>query len=101
MDLDFEVLYKSFPRKEGKAKGMTKLKKTVKDHETYVRFGNAVTNYIELCKLEKREKTYIKHWATFVNCWEDYESREDLGLPAGPYSGALQVTQFKPVMIRR
>ncbi|MNJ94825.1 hypothetical protein D3C87_125280 [compost metagenome] len=94
---DFEAPYNIYPRKgEGKTKGMAKLKKTIKKVEEYLRFLKAVENYTLLCKQNKTERQYIKHWSTFCNNWKDYENGEELGLIVVSSPSTL-----KPVAIRR
>lgn len=82
---DFEVIYKLYPRKgEGKAAGMKRLTKVIRTDEQYMDLANAVKNYVDLCKMNGTERKYIKMWSTFVNNYEDYLDRVDLGLPLDP-----------------
>lgn len=69
---DFESLYQRYPRKEGKKRGMDRLRKTIQTKAEYQAFATAVDAYVRLCRDENREPRYIKHWATFVNNWTDY-----------------------------
>ena len=71
--IDFEILYKRYPNKEGKRKGMDKLAKTIKTKEEYDKFELAMDNYIQLCINKKRiQGGFVKQWSTFVNNWTDY-----------------------------
>lgn len=73
MTFDFEALYKTYPNKEGKKRGMEILQKTIKTEEDYERFKAALANYIELCRRKGRiDAGYVKQWKTFVGNYEDY-----------------------------
>lgn len=78
MDLDFEAIYRIYPRKEGKSAGMKKLAIHVTDEETYNRVMNAAKNYAMLCKSRGTELRFIKLFVTFVNNWMDYEDISEL-----------------------
>lgn len=69
---DLEGLYKKYPRKLGKKKGIAKLKTIVRSKETYDLVAKAISNYEQSCRLEKKEEQFIMHFSTFVNKWEDY-----------------------------
>lgn len=73
---DFEAVYRKYPRKEGKSRGMSKLRTTIKDEATYDAFIFAAESYIALCHKERREPKFIKHWGTFVNNWTDYLTKD-------------------------
>lgn len=75
-EYDFESLYKIYPRHIGKKLGHRRLRSLIKTNEEFEMFRAAVLNYKRLCELEKREPRYIKHWSSFVNCWEDYVTEE-------------------------
>jgi glycerol-3-phosphate O-acyltransferase len=78
VELDFEAIYKAYPRKEGKTAGMRALVVRVKDKETYDRVMLAAKNYALLCQLRATEPLFIKLFSTFVNNWMDYESIDGL-----------------------
>jgi hypothetical protein len=84
--LDFEALYAMYPKKEGKTKGIEKLKATIHDAETYSRFAAAVARYINHLKKNKTEPKYIKQFSTFVNTWPDWDD---------PNAGSSIVTNKK------
>lgn len=73
--LDFDALYAPYPRKEGKAKGMAKLKRVITTPAQYERFAAAVRNYAR--HVAGRPADKVKHFDSFVMCWEDYAD----GLP--------------------
>lgn len=58
--------------KEGKKKGIEKLRKTIKTEAEYLAFASAMDNYLELCKKEGRATKFIMRWKTFCNNWTDY-----------------------------
>lgn len=70
-DFDFEAIYKAYPLKKGKAKGMAKLKKLIKTKEDYDRIKASVMAYAHA--VSGSDSRYIQHFSTFMNgTWEDY-----------------------------
>lgn len=72
---DFEILYKGWPRKIGKAKGMARLVAMVRDQKTYDLFAKAVRNYAQVTN--GRDDEHKLHWSSFVGTkaaplWRDY-----------------------------
>lgn len=65
-EFDFDSLYALFPRKEGKAAGMTRLRKRIKTQEEFDRFASAVRRYASLVKVEGRKREHILLWSSFV-----------------------------------
>lgn len=72
---DFEYIYALYPKKVGKTKGMIKCKSQIKTLEKYDQLVDAVNNYKK--QTAKTESKYIKHFATFMSCWEDYIEIDD------------------------
>lgn len=73
MGFDFETPYLKYPRRgEGKKNGMLRLQQTIKTEDQYKLFCQALDNYVELCRAEKRQRKFVLLWKTFVNNWEDY-----------------------------
>lgn len=68
--LDFESIYAVYPRKEGKKKGMEKLKREINSHEKFTQLQFAVNNYAIKCK--DTETRFIKLFSSFASTWEDY-----------------------------
>lgn len=68
--LDFDELYKLYPRKLGKKKGLQKCKSNIKSKKQYLCLRQAILNYLALTKGE--DVKFIKHFSTFMACWEDY-----------------------------
>lgn len=77
-DTDFLEIYKLYPRKIGKAKGLQKCKAQIKTKEDLECLKKAVEVYKSICQKEGTEKQYIKHFSTFMNCWRDYLD-DDIG----------------------
>lgn len=74
---DFENIYKIYPRKLGKAKGIKTLQKLITTQEQYESFSKAVSNYAQDCRLNATPENYIKHFSSFVGTrenqtWLDY-----------------------------
>jgi len=64
--------YDCYPRKEGKTKGIEKLKTTIRSKDHWNEFCDALGNYVKKIEIEKPETKHIKLFSTFVNNWEDY-----------------------------
>jgi len=73
-DFNFDEIYKLYPRKEGRKNGMRYCKKHITTTDLYSQLKTAVINYTILYK--EADKKYIKHFSTFMNCWEDYAEIE-------------------------
>lgn len=69
---DLEFLYSLYPRKIGKKKGIEKLKTVIKSQEIYNKVKQAITEYRNYCTNQKIEATFIQHFSTFINNWEDW-----------------------------
>ena len=65
-------IYETYPRKEGKRKGVDKLKSQLQTPEDLESFKKAVLNYSSHCLNRNIELQYIKQFSTFVSCWEDW-----------------------------
>lgn len=69
---DFDAVYKIYPRKSGKTKGLEKCSISIKDIDKYNALLQSVKNYSAICDAEGTEQKYIKMFSTFMGCWEDY-----------------------------
>lgn len=76
MGLDFESLYKLYPRKRGKTLGLEKCKRTIKTEKDYLDLKLAITNYARMVREEQTEPQYMKHFSSFMSCWRDYLDEE-------------------------
>jgi Xaa-Pro aminopeptidase len=79
--VDFERLYKLYPRKEGKREGFLVYAKTILTDRDYQDLEKAVRNYARWCVKFGTEPRYQKHFSTFMNCWQDYLPEEKAGQP--------------------
>ena len=68
----FEALYLKYPRKDGKEKGLATCKNKITTKDKYDALSKSIDNYCVLIKKDGTERKYIKHFSTFMNCWEDY-----------------------------
>lgn len=77
--LDFEPVYRAYPLKRGKAKGLEALRKKIRDPTELEAVLRGVHAYAAECIREKRERKYIAHFSTFVNQerWKDYAGEDD------------------------
>lgn len=72
---DFEIPYQIYPRKEGKARGFSVLKKTVKTDQDFNDFCKAVENYKN--ETIGKQQDFIFKFNNFVGtpdiqCWRDH-----------------------------
>jgi hypothetical protein len=72
VSLNFEALYKKYPRKEGKSKGLAVCKKRIKTIQQYDDLTSAIDRYAEHVRTQGTETCYVKHFSTFMNAWEDW-----------------------------
>lgn len=84
LELDFESLYRGYPNKKGKSKGLEKCRKEIKAPEQYESLRNAIARYRTECAREKTEPKFIKHFSSFMSCWKDYADDPLTLLPAEP-----------------
>lgn len=71
---ELESVYLKYPRKAGKKAGMRLLSKIPPEKIPLVE--KAISNYrAEIDKMKTEEK-FIKHFSSFMNCWEDYLNKE-------------------------
>lgn len=71
-DAEYEAVYRLYPRKEGKAEGMAKLKRSCPTHRSLAEFKASVEAYARIVRGRPKDK--IKHFSTFVekDRWRDY-----------------------------
>lgn len=88
-EFDFELVYQSYPRKQGKAEAMARLPKIIKTQEDFDDFYRAVVNYANEQDRLKTEMRHIKHFSSFVGTesvqpwrdWVDFEPEFQLAAP--------------------
>ena len=71
-DFDFEAVYKNYPRKVGKEKGIKSLKASIKTTEDFDALSKAILNYAKECELNATEPRFVKHFSSFVSVWRDF-----------------------------
>ena len=76
--LDFEPLYRKYPRREGKSKGLATCRVQIKTPEEYAALSLAIDNYAAKVERQATEKKFIKQFSTFMHCWRDYLEPEDV-----------------------
>ena len=69
---DILDLYKLYPRKLGKAKGLLALTRLIKTQQKYDDVKTAISNYSAFLKKEQVEPKFIKHFPTFINNYTDW-----------------------------
>lgn len=67
---DLESIYRRYPRKLGKSKGIGKLEKEIRSQEDFEKLIVAVENYA--ASRRNQDPQYTKHFSTFVSEWRDW-----------------------------
>lgn len=75
-NLDFEKVYKSYPRKLGKTEGIKKCQKEIKNQKDYELLLIAIQKYKNHCESNITEAKYIKYFSTFMGEWRDWLEEE-------------------------
>lgn len=75
-EAEFDILWKLYPRKEGKSnakRDYIKARKDKKNPATYEEVKKGLENYIAYIKAEKIESRFVKQGSTWFHqrCWED------------------------------
>jgi len=82
--LDFESLYRKYPRKEGKTKGLQACKAQIKSPEEYRALSFAIDRYSAHVKRQGTELKFVKHFSSFMSCWRDWIEPEPADPPGPP-----------------
>jgi hypothetical protein len=70
---DFASVYDAYPRKEGKTKGLARLRSQVTTPEAFEQLKRAVENYAAKVKAEGMDRQFVQHFSTWANDnWRDY-----------------------------
>lgn len=80
---DLEALYKLYPRKQGKAEGIARLKQMIKTDQDYQDFQRAIANYNNHLRKQQTEAQFIKHFSSFVGTMAKQTWRDWLDHDAG------------------
>jgi len=67
---DFEALYRRYPRKEGKQKGLDYCEETITTAAQYEALSRSIANYA--AQVQGKDPQYTKHFSSFMRCWRDY-----------------------------
>lgn len=86
--LDFDQIYREYPRKIGKKKGIEKCKAEIKTETDFQNLLSAVRRYAQHCNDSKAEERYVKHFSTFMASWQDW---------ADPETGGCELPKAKSV----
>lgn len=70
--LDFEEVYKSYPRKQGKQKGLRACYKFIKSKNDYDNLVLAVSNYSQYLRQKEKDKEHTLYFSSFMSEWEDW-----------------------------
>lgn len=74
--LDFEEVYKDYPRKMGKKDGLKIFKTHITTEEKYDALLIAKKNFIDLHK--NKEPKYIRGFDRFMRTWEDFLEKDEI-----------------------
>lgn len=69
---DFDSLYKKYPRKEGKQRGIKICNSQIKTQDDFSQLSQAIDRYAEHIKKQATEAKFIKHFSTFMGEWRDW-----------------------------
>lgn len=70
--IDFDSLYKEYPRKEGKSRGMMICKAQVKTQEDFLLLKQAIFRYRAHIQKTATDPRFIKHFSSFMTSWRDW-----------------------------
>lgn len=87
-EAEFDIIWKAYPRKEGKTNALKAYIKARTDKEpvSFETVQEGVKRYIEYIKANNTEQRYIKHGSTWFNqrCWnDDYTAADNSNRPEG------------------
>lgn len=72
VSFDFDALYKKYPRKLGRQKGLRIAQDQIKTPDDYNALDLAITRYGEHCRLNSTAPEFIKYFSTFMSEWKDW-----------------------------
>jgi len=93
-DFDFEILYKQYPRKEGKQSGMKICRREITTPELFGLLDKAIQQYAAHCRASGTERRFIKQFSTFMACWRDYLEPDFGSDPGFSKSKLIDVPDF-------
>lgn len=71
-DSSFEILYQRYPRKIGKAEGIKRCKRDVKNQADFDALELAISHFVAYHRGKQTEEQYIPHFSTFMSSWRDW-----------------------------
>lgn len=73
VSFDFASVYDAYPRKEGRAKGIERLRSQVRSPEAFEQLQRAVRHFAEKVSVEGTEMRFVPHFSSWANGkWRDY-----------------------------
>lgn len=91
---DFEALYRKYPKKRGKARGLQVAEQKFSTQQAYEDLSLAIDKYCASLKKEKTEFKYIQLFSTFVNGgWLDWT--EENSIPVFDDVGFISAEHFQ------
>ncbi len=69
---DFELVYKNYPRKIGKANGVKRCQKDIKTQEDFEALQAAIRRFSEHHKTHNTEARFLPYFSTFMSTWRDW-----------------------------
>ena len=68
----FESIYRLYPKKMGKSKGLQKYKKQVKTEKDQNDLKRAIHSFIKYHENRGTEEQFIPYFSTFMTSWRDW-----------------------------
>lgn len=90
---NLEAAYTLYPRKIGRKVGLRRANALIRTRNQFDQFVTAVKNYAECVK--GTDPRFIKHFDTFVGCWEDYLD-PSTAIPIARAGPSIAVGHAKP-----
>lgn len=81
---DFESIYRIYPRKEGKSKGIERCKSQIRTEEDFKTLHNAVQKYVKHVREQGIEARFVKHFSSFMSSWRDWIESDTGKFRLGP-----------------
>lgn len=71
-NFDFEPLYKKYPKKVGKSKGLEKAERQIKTQEEFDQLSQAIDKFKKHHEAEQTEPKFVPYFSTFMSTWRDW-----------------------------
>ena len=98
IETEFDVLWKQYPRREGRKNALLAYKRARKNGTTYEEVEAGIIKYAEICK--GRETRYIKQGSTWFNgeCWNDEIESDTMD---DAHEGSFNTDEFYNAAVHR